>query len=625
MHIAIKIYNHLTNCCRRESLYKYKLSGCVIIIVVCGLFCAPNAFAQWKKLASFSQTVNSVFISDSGKNSNYTAYIGTDGLKINPDLPSNGEAWRTTDGGKMWKKVFTAPSSFIHLVTSFTFKDSLTGWLGAGDFNYGKSNGGGCFKTTDGGDTWINVLPSIYSQQSAAVYYQPYTKLLFFTCTGDYAESSKDEGTTWQEFGSSNQQGFLLTGFTFIDSLNGVVASTGLRRPTYTRNKYYNTYDGGKSWNPLKEFTFSWQPAAFKSSIFAITTPELQDYDTLYRTNDIGRSWQMVYAFPKYFTVVLTVGADSNALYIQTGQVYQFISDQKPNPIHGFFRSKDEGISWEHICGPENHGFTRFFISDYGIWAGDVNGNLFFNRTKKANASRLQIEKDNVSRHRAFIGEEIPIALNYTTEAYYEGVDSLSFVMNYSEAISFVRDSAADGWSVLRREISDTSIRFILKRTVAVIPDTSSLILKAYFKGYVARAKTATLALDEINFNQDTTFRECMTASLKRTDSLFIDLQDGCGDSILRGFLTTGELLQINSIRPNPAQDNVTVELHSAIAHDGTIEIINSLGEELLTRPYRFNSGSNTLHLDMRSFSKGAYLLRIRNATIMVSQSFIKQ
>ncbi|MEP7233845.1 MAG: T9SS type A sorting domain-containing protein, partial [Ignavibacteriota bacterium] len=93
-----------------------------------------------------------------------------------------------------------------------------------------------------------------------------------------------------------------------------------------------------------------------------------------------------------------------------------------------------------------------------------------------------------------------------------------------------------------------------------------------------------------------------------------------CGDSILSHFMSTGKVIAITSIHPNPSQDEIEVDLESAANSETSIEIFDALGVKVYSEKRIMKTGKNSIHLDTKSLSSGAYILRAAGA----SQSFVK-
>ncbi|MBS1904524.1 MAG: T9SS type A sorting domain-containing protein [Bacteroidetes bacterium] len=275
------------------------------------------------------------------------------------------------------------------------------------------------------------------------------------------------------------------------------------------------------------------------------------------------------------------------------------------------------------ICGPENYGESRFFVSNYGIWAGNYDGSLWYNRTKKANADRLQFVTDGSGQLVVPTGKTVSVPIHYTHTAYYEPVDSLSFILNYSDALVFDHDSASAGWDVIRREVGQSSVKIILGRTDPAPATPDSLIATLFFHTLVTTERSATVALDEINFNQDTTFRECMVASLTKNDTLFIDLTDACGDSLIREYLRHDGMLQIDAIRPNPSSGAVRLSVRSAADGVAAIEVVNALGEVVASHERGLTSGMNEIELPTSTLPNGVYYVRLRSHGDTVGASVV--
>ena len=69
---------------------------------------------------------------------------------------------------------------------------------------------------------------------------------------------------------------------------------------------------------------------------------------------------------------------------------------------------------------------------------------------------------------------------------------------------------------------------------------------------------------------------------------------------------------------PNPAQDNVTVEITVRENANGTINIYNIMGEKVMTLMKPLREGENKIDINTSLISKGVYLLEMdANGEIM--------
>jgi len=93
-----------------------------------------------------------------------------------------------------------------------------------------------------------------------------------------------------------------------------------------------------------------------------------------------------------------------------------------------------------------------------------------------------------------------------------------------------------------------------------------------------------------------------------------------CGDTTLYEFLRTGKILSITSIHPNPVQDEVEIEIHSAYKQNANIELFNALGTKVFSDTKNFFAGINEIRVDTKNLSNGVYVVRIGD----VSQTFVK-
>jgi len=117
--------------------------------------------------------------------------------------------------------------------------------------------------------------------------------------------------------------------------------------------------------------------------------------------------------------------------------------------------------------------------------------------------------------------------------------------------------------------------------------------------------------------------------------SAFFDYKFACGDHSLQNFMNGIFPMRIISIRPNPAQEEITVVVYSGADSQSAskasppgglrvrptaVSLFDAMGREVYSEMQNLSSGRNDIRLDTKNLSGGVYLLRIGNA----SQSFVK-
>ena len=118
--------------------------------------------------------------------------------------------------------------------------------------------------------------------------------------------------------------------------------------------------------------------------------------------------------------------------------------------------------------------------------------------------------------------------------------------------------------------------------------------------------------------NAEPNFNNCIL-SVTSLDTTF-SLEFVCGDSNVSHFLHTGQVLFNISIRPNPARDELEIDLHSAAKQDVPVEIFDALGVKVFSQMRNVDAGASSIHLDTKSLPGGMYLVRVGG----VGESFLK-
>jgi hypothetical protein len=79
-------------------------------------------------------------------------------------------------------------------------------------------------------------------------------------------------------------------------------------------------------------------------------------------------------------------------------------------------------------------------------------------------------------------------------------------------------------------------------------------------------------------------------------------------------------------IRPNPAQNNLFVDLFSSHTTDAQIEILDMIGKVVSVKNITVEAGNNTIENDLQEFAKGVYFIKVATTDeILYNGKFVKQ
>ncbi len=212
--------------------------------------------------------------------------------------------------------------------------------------------------------------------------------------------------------------------------------------------------------------------------------------------------------------------------------------------------------------------------------------------------------------------DKIPLTSSYIwktklkgRQSELSGLTSIDLTINYNTDLLLYLPDSSSAKSVDGKifQIAGSSI----------VAGADSTIADITFEVYLTKDIKTSLILNNITLNgNDPNFRECVaTPQATGLDFNYLNI---CGDSLVRKFMTR-VLLQL-SIHPNPAQDEVILDLRSASKQDVNVEVFDALGVKVFSGMKNLVQGGNEIHLDTRSFSGGVYLVRVGNE----SESFVK-
>jgi len=508
-------------------------------------------------------------------------------------LPLKDLFFRTSDGGQTWNEIDFPTYCWINC---FTFKDSLTGWLGAeGNINCA------CYKTTDGGKTW-NPISEVYGTVFG-IYYDKESGGLFLSGYSNapvgqgFDELSWDEGLTWSGFANIGSEP--TSGFAFADSNNGLMSWYGVQRQSWWR-----TTDGGHSWNAIAFDSVSWQPLAIPGTTTYFANTE---NGVILRTDDAGDNWRILWSMP-----IPSLSTISERLVTSesiTGQLNNLVvlGDS------GCFRSTDEGLTWKYLCGVES-----WYGDSYGLRRFFVRSNQIFITTEDTLGSHLwELNLDSMQYFSSQVASQFPsatkdtivtpgsiVTVNFlpTTDPLI-GIDTAHFSIHYDfGALSVENTNIPPGWSVLKSSSGNGTLDlWIVSSNAAPLPTP---VLQLTF-GTALSPTTAKVHLDSAHLYGKRLNCDCPALSVSGPDSVEIDFA-GCGDSLILAAMNHTPPFSIESVQPNPASTKITVNFAKSSKSSVSYELYDALGSSHLNG----DISSSGEVLDVDGLSSGVYYLR---------------
>ncbi|MDC6404043.1 MULTISPECIES: WD40/YVTN/BNR-like repeat-containing protein [Maribacter] len=248
----------------------------------------------WENISDgyFGGSIGAVEVAKSDPN---VIYVGGGEKTLRGNVSSGYGIWRTVDGGKTWEKAGLEKSRHVPRIRVHPTDYNTLYAAVLGDI-YKPTKERGIYKSTDGGDTWRQVL--FVNEQAGAVdlTFDPNNPRILYASTwraqrtpyslssggeGSALWKSTDSGETWNEI--SKNEGFPKDTLGII----GVAVSpkNSERVWAIVENKekggLYRSEDGGKKWSLVNSDRNLRQRAWYYTRVYADT----QDEDVVYVLN----------------------------------------------------------------------------------------------------------------------------------------------------------------------------------------------------------------------------------------------------------------------------------------------------------------------------------------------------
>jgi photosystem II stability/assembly factor-like uncharacterized protein len=347
-----------------------KLLLSVFVLTAGGIY-AQSWTEQNSGFATPSRGINEIDIVDA----NTVWAIPYDGDGVAP-VENVQEFTKTTDGGTTWTAGIVDLGDPLLAINNISAIDGQTAFISAID---GAVGGGGVYKTTDGGASWINSNPGGYISSTSFLNVVHFYDANVGISAGDPTGPGNGEfevfktvngGATWTQVSSAALPNPLLDEWGYN---GGNVAAGNSFWFVTNKGRIYRTTDQGVTWTAYQTPISDFSSTALGGTIYFSnntngvllkrTGSGATATYTLYKTTDGGATWD---AGAPY------TGGDNKVLAYVPGTSTIVATNASSVGTPGSAYSSDNGTTWTTIDTGTQRGVVSFFDGSTG-WAGGFN------------------------------------------------------------------------------------------------------------------------------------------------------------------------------------------------------------------------------------------------------------
>ncbi|MEO8025769.1 MAG: IPT/TIG domain-containing protein [Bryobacteraceae bacterium] len=311
---------------------------------------------------------------------NNVAYLGA----------ADGGVWKTRDGGSTWIPLTDDQPSLSTGAIAIDPKNPDIVYVGTGEQNNAGDSfyGAGILKSSDGGQTWKNIVGPFNRLKIGALAIHPDdTNVILAGSSAGGVFRSDDAGETWTNVLGTVQASSIVF---HPQNHNTVYAGLG-RAQVSTRNGIYRSDDGGLTWKlsgtsglpsaNIGRITLA-VTAAAPNNLYAAfadgSSARIGANLGVFRSTDQGTTWQQLTSVPEY--------CSSQCWYAMEIKVHPTNPDVIFLGGLNILRSLDGGITWrvlgagtnrvnyhvdQHVFTFTNDGHRLYVGNDGGVWSTD--------------------------------------------------------------------------------------------------------------------------------------------------------------------------------------------------------------------------------------------------------------
>lgn len=573
-----------------------------------GIHISKDIGLTWK---SSSKGVSAVQINSMIENSSYL-FTSTDINKI----------YRSADSGDTWEQL-AQDVEMYDTYDMVTIGDSVF----VGTYN-------GLYVSDNNGDSWNQVF---YPGPNKSVQRLNFDNgVLVAAVNGDGVYISMDSAKTWNLTATNGMN--IDTGYESVEMVGDtIIIST-------SNGEIFVSKDVGNSWDELlilSEYTFTHKVKLYNNTLYAATAQ-----GGLYSSEDLGLSWSLLNDFG---TAVYDIEIENDKIYVGTG-------------LGVYISSTGRDVWYDVGHGLEDKTTTELLISNNNLYAGTYGYSAWFRSLGELNLPPIVLGSTNPliteeeTNFSILIGDlEVDDPDNQFPEDF-----TLTILPGDNYRISdnqIVPEVDFNGVLSVHITINDgleDSPEFDLPIEITPINDAPTIM------GFVNEFVTEEATPISIELNNlvivdpDNQFPEDFTIVLSSGDNYSISenlitpnsgfigklivpvlVNDGIDDSplfnieieVMKITANNTEKYSTTSIKvfPNPSKSKMTVLFSNEIIGIVQIKLLGIDGRELHYNKVRKNAETFTDIIDVSSFERGLYVLKIEieNNANMIQRVFI--
>jgi hypothetical protein len=222
-------------------------------------------------------------------------------------------------------------------------------------------------------------------------------------------------------------------------------------------------------------------------------------------------------------------------------------------------------------------------------------------------------------------GSTTDVNISPTNTIANKGLNEISFDLTYNGDVLGMPQASTGRTGLSVTQGAETRIGKFATLPVTIkgtnmTLDSGQTFASVQFFVYLSDSTTTPMQLANVRLNKtDPDYERCTLSATADTTNILVNLY--CEDTIVVEYLRGHNLpLRIVSLKPNPAQNEVAVELDAAEGGVAMMEIYDELGKRVMRKEIAIAKGKQKVTISTADIAEGMYSVRLGN----VSGRFVK-